>query len=147
MKKSKMKKPNTIDYRPSTNQGFSLVEALMAIVVLVIGVLGVIQLFPAGLNSAKMSKEKTIATHLVQAKLEEYESASYDDIASEARTPVSTDPNDQYYKYGRQSQVNYINSDLTQSATDNGLKKIIVTVFWHEGGTEKNTTATYLKHK
>ena len=140
-------KPNTIDYRPTTNSGFTLVEALLAIAILVIGVLGVIQLFPAGLNSTKMSKEETIATHLTQAKLEEYQAASYDSVASENRARVSSDPNDQNYKYERQSIVTYINGDLTQSESDIGLKKVIVSVFWQESGTEKNVSATYLKHK
>jgi prepilin-type N-terminal cleavage/methylation domain-containing protein len=127
--------------------GFTLIEALMAIVVLTIGILGVIQLFPAGLNSAKLSKEETIATNLVQAKLEEDKANSYDNVISEARAKVSTNPSDQNYNYERISDITYLNSDMTQSTNDTGLKKIIVTVYWQQNNISKNVNATLLKNK
>jgi len=132
---------------PTKKAGFTLTEVLMAMAVLLIGVLGVIQLFPTGLNASRESKDETVATNLVQAKLENFKAANYDDIVNEDRAKVSTNPNDPSYKFDRQTQVQYVDTNLAQSTQDLGLKKIIVTVFWQENGQEKSVSATLLKNK
>jgi len=128
-------------------KGFTLIEALVAIAVLLIGILGVIQLFPAGLNSSRTSKEETMATNLAQGELEQYKNTEYDSISNISKTKYTTNQNDPNYKFDKQVEVIYVNSDLTQSATDTGLKKITVTISWQEKGQEKNFSATLLKHK
>ena len=127
--------------------GFTLIEALVAMAVLLIGVLGVIQLFPAGLNSSKTSKEETMAANLVQGELEQYKNTEYDSIISIARTKYTSNQSDPNYKFDKQVDVIYVNSDLTQSTSDTGLKKITVIIYWQEKNQEKNVSATLLKHK
>ena len=147
MIKFKSQRENTKTPPQLTKSGFTIVEVLIAMVVLLVGVLGVIQLFPAGLNASKESKNETITSDLVQAKLEELKAMNYDDVSSEGRARVSTDQANPYYKFERQTVVSYVDTNLAPSVQDTGLKKIVITGFWPESGQEQSVSATLLKRK
>jgi type IV pilus modification protein PilV len=52
-------------------RGFSLVEVLVAMAVLIVGVIGILQLFPATLRASADSAARAQATLLAQAKVAE----------------------------------------------------------------------------
>lgn len=125
-----MKTQNSKLKTQNLSWGFTLVEGLVAATVLLVGILGIIQLFPAGFKATKISKEETIATNIAQAKMEEIISQTYPDIESEAQTHYNPDPTSPFYNYLTQVDVVYVDSNLNQLGTDTGLKQITVTVTW-----------------
>lgn len=129
--------------------GFTLIEAMIAIIILIIGLLAVIQLFPFSLQVIGDSQNITTASNIALAKIEELESLSYDDVSTgiiEIKQRVSSDPTSYLYHYQRQLVVETVDPNLNPSVNDNGLKKITVTVFWQSpiGSTEKSIQLTTL---
>ena len=126
-------KINNFKIKDTGKKGFTLIESLIAIFVLVVGLFAVIGFFPFALKIISDSKNLTIATNITTAKLEEVFSLNYDNIDTgtiEPKQRVSNDPDSYLYNYQRETKVEYIDSDFNPSQTDLGLKKITVTVFW-----------------
>lgn len=67
--------------RTKYHKGFTLVEIITAIAVLVVGVVGVAQVFPVGLRASKLAGDITIATLVAQKKIEEIKADGYEDIS------------------------------------------------------------------
>ncbi len=109
-------------------KGFTITEAMVAVFVLMLGIVAVLHLFPLSLQTRKFSEMKTVASQLAQAKIEELSANSYDDISVGTTTEVQLDS--PFEGYSRQLVVNYVDSNLQNSASDTGLKKIEVTVSW-----------------
>lgn len=117
----------------NNHQGISMIEAILAVAVLTIGILVIVTLFPFALKISKSSEQETIAADLAQAKIEEIFSLGYNDISNgivEARHHLASDPQNPFYDYERQTVVQLVNGNLANSATDLGLKKVTVTVFY-----------------
>ncbi|MBU1148866.1 hypothetical protein KKI23_02125 [Patescibacteria group bacterium] len=115
------------------NKGLTVIEAIAAISILLICVLGLINIFPWSLQISKSAETKTIATNLAQEKIEEIISIDYTEIGVgviESRHSLGTDSDDPFYKYERLTEATYVDGDLEDSVTDTGMKKIIVTVYW-----------------
>lgn len=127
--------------------GLTLVEALVATTVLLVGVIAVIQLFPTGLSAIRLSRNETMATNLVQGKIEDLKALPYANVNIETRAPVSANPASPYYHFERATQVSLIDGNLNPSILDVGLKKVIVTVYWSEKGQDQTISATYIKHQ
>ena len=110
-------------------EGFSLIEVLVSIFIVAIGILAIIQLFPLGMNINSSSERLSVASSLAQTKIEELLSESYNDLpvgTAEARHFLSAP----YSIYERQTTINYLGANLAPSSTDQGLKKIVVTVYY-----------------
>ncbi len=123
-------------------RGFTLIELLVAIFVLAVGIVAVLQAFPLGTSIQKSSQMTTVAIQLSQAKLEEILSKSYDDpLLSISTTAESYGTIPDFSSYKRITKVNYYdpNNPSQTPATDLGIKKIEITVFWKSplGITEK----------
>ncbi len=54
-----------------TKRGFSIVEVIVAVAILMIGILSIVFLFPTTLRSARLTEMQTRATFLAQMKAEE----------------------------------------------------------------------------
>jgi len=101
-------------------EGFTLIETLLAIFVLVVGIVGVVMMISLGLQTGTKAKMKNCASKLAQEKIEEVISESYEQATSSSED------------YGEISNfVNYydIQSSVI-SDTDLGAKVIKVSVFW-----------------
>ncbi|MFA6421986.1 MAG: prepilin-type N-terminal cleavage/methylation domain-containing protein [Candidatus Buchananbacteria bacterium] len=134
------------------NKGISLIEALVSIAIIIIVILAISQIFPLALKISNHAEQETIATNLAQAKIEETFSLNYENIPTginEAKHRLSTDPNNPFYYYQRQTDVQYVDVDLNDSASDTGLKKITTTVYWQSPifKTEKNVNLIILISK
>lgn len=113
-------------------KGFTLIEVIIAISVLAIGIVGVLYMFPTGIQIARSSWMSTIATELAQIKMEENLSKLYVDISPETKKPLSFPLN----AYFREVEVTCFDPNGTGVSPDcsdpdgTGIKKIKVTVSW-----------------
>lgn len=113
--------------------GLTLVETMIALVVLIIGVVYLISFFPFGLNSAKTSAQQTVAVNLAQAKIEEIISLPYAEAVVGETAEASLDLIDgDFTGYSRTISIKYVDGNLNQIQEDLGLKKVKVTVFWQD---------------
>jgi len=118
-----------------SKQGISLVESILALLILSLGIFAYISLF-AEMSTATIEDElASTASRLANQKLEEV-------LATKANLGYgeinigTTNENITYanHAYVRQTVVNYVNvSDLqTLSGSDTGIKKVDVTVSWSD---------------
>lgn len=111
----------------------SLLEIMVSLSILVVTFITLMQSFPLALTINKTSENATKASYLAQEKLEELNSLGYDNIAVgaiEAKHRLSDIPTDYLYYFQRQTTVNYVDANLQNSASDVGLKKISVIVYY-----------------
>ena len=134
------------------NQGITLLEAMITIVVIMIGVLILANIFPIAFKISESAKQATIATNLAQAKLEELFSLNYDNIAIgviEVNERLSADPNNYLYDYQRETLTEYVDQNLQTSVSETDLKKMTVNVYYKSSAlkTEKSVQLTSLISK
>lgn len=126
------------------HRGFTLVEATVAIAILMLGFFSVIQFFPFGLQIISDSQNVTTASSIALSKIEALSSLNYEDLSPgvvESKQPVSNDSTSYLSHYQRQTVVETVDSDFNSSVSDIGFKKITVTVYWISpvGKREKST--------
>jgi len=105
----------------------------MAIAILSIGLLIIIRIFPLTAKMSKTAEQSTIAANLAQAKIEEMFALGYDNITIgtlESKHRLGSTIDNPFYQYQRQTITEYVDGNLNHSATETGLKKISVTVYW-----------------
>lgn len=112
-------------------KGFTVIEIIVAIFILIIGIVAVLQMFPLGIQTERTARMATVAGQLGQAKIEEIISKSYDEIS------VGVEEEDygsipDFNSYKRKTEVNFFDPDNPSipPGSDLGIKKIKVTVFW-----------------
>ena len=106
------------------NKGFTLIEVMIAIVILSVGLLGMASLTVGIIKGNKFSNEVTTATTLGQDKMEDIRRTGYSSVAAETKA-VLPSPYDQYKR-----EVAVTNNS---PATD--MKTMTVKVYW--GGASK----------
>ena len=78
---------------PARSQaGFTLLEVLVASVIMIVGVFGVLVTFPNAFRSAKESGHRSVLNHLVSEKLDELRSLDY----SDSTLALGTNPTQQF---------------------------------------------------
>lgn len=102
------------------NSGFTLMEVLIAMVILTVGLLGTAALITGIINSNKLSNRISAATVLAQDKMEDIKRAGYAGAAdnTEGYNTISD-----YPLYKRIT-------DVAAGDPAAGMKKITVTVYW-----------------
>jgi len=111
-----------------SNVGFTFLEVIIAISVLIIGILAVLQVFPLALNIEKLNQMETQAIFLAQDKIEEKISRAYQNI--QVITEIEDSLPSPFERFSRETKIIYVDSDLATTTLDLGLKKIEVTVQW-----------------
>jgi type IV pilus assembly protein PilV len=109
-------------YRIRNNKGFTLIEIMVAIFILVVALLGVAAVTVSVINGNAFSKDITSATTLAQDKIEELKDTAYDSIVSGSDT----------------SSIYTRTWTVTSPITDS--KTIVVVVSWSRGGNTRNVT-------
>jgi type IV pilus assembly protein PilV len=99
--------------------GFTLIELMIAIVILSVGLLGMATLTGSIVQKNKLSNDLTAATTLAQDKLEDVRADGYANAVSQTKTACAGD----FSEYQREVTVN---NDTPAS----GMKEITVTVYW-----------------
>ena len=124
-------KPN----KSKNNQGFTIIEALVAMTMIAFLSIGIMQSFIFGLSIIKKTEQMDQALALAQDKIEELKAAKYDSygmgcLECSGAGPLPLDLNGKK-NYARRTVVNYLDPNtLNNSATDMGLKKIDVSVYY-----------------
>ncbi|MBC8200269.1 MAG: type IV pilus modification protein PilV [Desulfobacterales bacterium] len=108
--------------RLRSSNGFTLMEVLVAMLILSVGLLGMAALITGIINSNKLSNRISTATVLAQDKMEKIRGVGYDDAEDEDGTEDYNNISN-YLLYKRITAV---------AAGDPaaGMKKITVTVYW-----------------
>lgn len=110
-------------------QGFTFLEAIIAMLVLTIGIVAVLQVFPTAFSLEMANQMETQASFLAQEKMEVITNTTYQSIAIaiDTETPLAVP----FEKFSRETTVVYVDADLLDSVSDTGLKKITVRVWWN----------------
>ncbi len=132
------------------DKGFTIIEVIIALGLFTVGVVVALSVFPKGLKLERESKEISVATNLAGERLEELITENYDDIpvgTIDAKARIDTNPQSQFYIYQRSADATFVDSNLNESPTDTGLKKITVTTYFLEGFQEKTIQLIRLLNK
>ena len=101
------------------NNGFTLIEVLIAMVILSVGLLGMAALITGIIKSNKVSNRITTATTLAQDKMEAIKRDGYTNAATEIKASLPS-PYDQYER-----EVTVIDPSPAVN-----MKTVTVTVYW-----------------
>ncbi len=127
---------------PRAERGASLVELMIALVVLSVGILAVAQMFPAGARSQLQDRLTTAGSYYAQEKLEAFNRVSWSDpMLTTGRHPAGTATEDlgTSGKWHRYYEVSTLPAPLQD------LKKVTVTVTWDFMGARSVQATTYLR--
>jgi len=109
-------------FNTRNNSGFTLMEVLVAIVILTVGLLGTAALIAGIINSNKLSNRISTATILAQDKMERIRGVGYADAEDEDGTEdYNIIPNFPLYK-----RI----TGVVAGSPAPGMKNITVTAYW-----------------
>lgn len=116
--------------RPNKNNdnGFTLIEVLIAIVILSVGLLGMASLTVGIINGNKFSNDMTTATTLAQDKMEDVRRQGYS--GTPATTTTDTEDYSAITGYAAYKRVTVTTVDSPAV----GMKAITVTTYWDSDG-------------
>ncbi len=111
-----------------SHNGFSLIELMVAAVILSLAIFGIFQAYSTGFLGMFDSRDRTIATNYVQEKMEELKNADFDTVVDEASSQIVGD-----IKFSRNVNVDYINGSTNLIVTGpTNLKRVTTTVNWND---------------
>lgn len=104
--------------------GFTLIEIVTALAILVIGMVSILSLFPVGFQASGRAADYTKAAIFAQEKMEEIKMKGFDNAKSE----TEEDTGNTEGKFTRRVSITDVQEDKGY------LKEVIVTVSWKERG-------------
>lgn len=107
-------------------KGFSLIEVILALAILVIGLVAIVLLFPVGLRASRQASVLSEETLIAQSRLEEIKTFGYEKIEALEGTQGN-------FKWAISLEEVAPEGIVNPS----GLRKASVTVAWKQGGQEK----------
>ena len=128
-------------------QGFTLIEVLIAIILIVSGLVVLMQVMSVAIFADSTLEYRLTALNLANEKLEELKDDGYShanlDPASSPFTEASVSGFD--FVDQRQWTVDYVDANLSTSVSDTGLKDVTVEVQWtQKGGTQSVAVETLI---
>jgi len=119
-------------------RGVTLIELMMALVVLALGVLAVTQLFPAGAETQLRDRLMSSGSYYAQEKIEDLETKTWAD----ADLGIGRHPSAGFDSLGtRKTWLRYYDVEQMVSPLDN-LRKVTVNVSWTYLGNARQVLAT-----
>ena len=101
------------------NNGFTLIEIMIAIAIITIGIFGVMSLIITVMKGNTLSKRVTTATTIAQDKMEDFKRMGYDNVVNVSES--NTDDYDIEY---------YLEADVAPDTPATDTKTITVDVYW-----------------
>ena len=137
---SAQNKEKKIASRPDA--GFSLIEMMVAILIIGATFIGLIHAFPYSLSLINSGKNETIASYLAQEKIEEIFRTGYDNIGAGVIEPKHRlGAVDSYlYHFQRETEIRLIDGNFDDSGSDVGLKLASTTVFYTDAISKREKT-------
>jgi len=111
------------------NKGFTILETMVAVLILTIGIIAVLQVFPLCINIQKSNEMENQAIFLAQEKMEQEIFKTYESI--QVGTTLESPMSSPYERFSRETKITYLNSDLEEVELGMALKKIEITVQWN----------------
>jgi len=112
-------------FNTRNNSGFTLIEVLVAMVILSVGLLGTAALITGIINSNKVSNRISTATTCAQDMMEEIRRIGYSGMpASDTTTTEAYNSIANYSLYKRDTFTDVVNPAA-------GMKTVTVTVYWN----------------
>jgi len=128
-------------------QGFTLIEVLIAIILIVSGLVALMQVMSVAIFADSTLEYRLTALNLANEKLEELKDGGY----SHANLDPASSPFTEAFISGfdfvdqRQWTVDYVDANLSTSVSDTGLKDVTVEVQWtQKGGTQSVAVETLI---
>jgi type IV pilus assembly protein PilV len=123
-----------------SERGATLIEVMVALVLLAVGILGVMQLFPAGSRAQLQDRMTSSASYFAQEKLEQLGRLQWNDpdltVGTHPATPETVGDTGAWQRSWR---VEAMTGQLAN------LKKVTVTVGWRFGGAKSVSAITYIR--
>ncbi len=119
--------------RTAEDSGYSLVEVMVAIVVLTIAIVPMVGMFDAAIQAANVSGEYDEARTCAVGKLEQAKSLPYETVEAGLQDGVC-EPSG----FGYTVATRFIGADLGEASGDEGLMMVTVTV--DSGGSSYNVS-------
>jgi len=114
----------------STSGGFTLIELVVAILVFALGIMGIMKMHQASIQSNNYSMQLTQAVNIAQDRIERLRGASFDDPDMSVAIHNTTIINDATYARGVDYNLSYIVSVAPN--TNNMGRDVNLTVTWQE---------------
>ncbi len=112
----------------SKSAGFTLLEVIIAALILSIGIMALAQAFNLGLLASTDVEGIDLALNIAQARIEQIKNTAFASIVSSPSTPDS----------------NFSNYNVTVTVTGVNPKQVVVTVSWNVKGGSTNVALTTL---
>ena len=128
--KLRLNKPN--------NDGFSLLEVIVALAIMAMGFVTVLQLFSGSIRSVNLSEQYLKGTTLAHSKLGELEVNNYSVTELEG-----TFPDEKNYRW--QLQISPHTSPLNSQENNIQLSEVTLNVLWEEAGRTRDIELSTLK--
>ena len=109
----------------NNNSGFTLMEVLVAMVILTVGLLGTAALITRIISSNKLSNRISTATTCAQDKMEDIRGVGYTGVGNIGDPDEDENPVAGYSKFRRVTSITGVGTPAVP-----GLKSITVTVSW-----------------
>ncbi len=119
----------------SSEEGFTLIEMVLALTVLLVGILGMFTGFNASQRLSLVSERHATMAHIAQKEIERVEGIPYSQIGLTSTPAHSTDPTnpDYYVAAGSTLQVNRSTGATESLAVDTVNGAVLHTQSWSEG--------------
>ena len=118
--------------RMPNSKGFTLVEVLIAIVILAIVSLGIMSILPTGYRHITSAGRISTLNHLGQMKLDQLRATSFNDLDLQAGLHPSTGAGETFPELFGALYTNYSNYSAYWVVTDDvphtGMKRVVLTI-------------------
>lgn len=122
------------------NRGFTLAEVMIALVILVIGVLVILRIFPVALGYGERSQTTSRVSILIERKLEEIKSRPYSEVIETYEDKNVAGTEDELSWTIKLDKVTPANVSPASE-----IRRLIMTVSWQEKGrTRSDKFVTYI---
>ena len=105
--------------------GFTLIEIVIALLVLAIGLVGLLALFPVGFDAAARAGDITTATFLAQSLIEDAKREGYDGLTVGTTEVIFVDNANFTHDYPK-----YESEKVVEDPGAPGVRKVTVKVYW-----------------